>query len=49
MQDRKAQRGLQAQRVHKDQLDQRGLKESKALLGLQELKDRKEIQAHRDQ
>jgi hypothetical protein len=49
MQVHKAQRGLQGHKVRKDPLDQRGLKESKALSGLLEHKVRKEIQVHRDQ
>ena len=49
MQALKAQRGLQAHKVRKDPLVQRGLKESKALLGLLEHKAHKETQVHRDQ
>jgi hypothetical protein len=49
MQARKAQRGLQDHKGRKDPLDQRDLKEFKALSGLLEHKDHKEIQVHRDQ
>jgi hypothetical protein len=49
MQVRKAQRVLQVHKARKDPLDQRDLKESKALLGLLEHKAHKEIQDHRDQ
>jgi hypothetical protein len=49
MQARKDQKVLQDHKGHKDPLDQRDLKESKALLGLLEHKARKEIQVHRDQ